>query len=158
MAATDTTLTPRTASVGAAAMRQANRLLGVLLRSPFYRLLGKNMTLFSYIGRKSGRRYSFPLGYFRAGQTVVIFAGNPWWKNFRAPAPVTLYLDGQPVDGIAQIVTQPSEAYGWLLAYLRALPSYAKFYGVTLNAEGRPDVASVARASQEKVAVRIDLD
>jgi deazaflavin-dependent oxidoreductase (nitroreductase family) len=132
--------------------------MGLLLRSPFHRFLGKNLTLFTYIGRKSGRRYSFPLGYFRAGQTVAIFAGNPWWRNFREPAPVTLHLDGQPVTGIAQVVTQSGEAKGWLLAYLRALPSYAKYYDVTLDAEGRPDVASVARASQSKVVVRIDLD
>jgi len=56
------------------------------------------------------------------------------------------------------LVTRPGEANGWLLAYLRALPSYAKFYDVTLDAEGRPDVAAVARASQSKVVVRIDLD
>ena len=158
MAATDATPTPRIASVRSSAMQQANRVMGLLLRSPFHRLLGKNLTLFTYTGRKSGRRYSFPLGYFRADQTIAIFAGNPWWKNFREPAPVTLYIGGQPIDGTAQVVTQPSEANGWLLAYLRALPSYAKFYDVTLDAEGRPDVASVARASQSKVVVRIDLD
>lgn len=139
-------------------MQTANRFVGLLLRSPFHRFLGKNLTLFTYTGRKSRRRYSFPLGYFRDGQTIAIFAGNPWWKNFREPAPVMLYIDGQPRDGMAQVVTRPGEAQGWLLAYLRALPSYAKFYDVTLDAEGRPDVASVARAGQSKVVVRIDLD
>jgi hypothetical protein len=66
--------------------------MGLLLCSPFHRFLGKNLTLFTYTGRKSGRRYSFPLGYFRAGQTIAIFAGNPWWKNFREPGPVTLTI------------------------------------------------------------------
>lgn len=158
MAAIDAPPTPRTESLRSSAMHQANRIVGLLLRSPFHRFLGKNLTLFTYTGRKSGRQYSFPLGYFRAGQTIAIFAGNPWWKNFREPAPVTLHLDGQRVTGIAQVVTQTGEANGWLLAYLRALPSYAKYYGVALDAEGRPDVASVARVSQSKVVVRIDLD
>ncbi len=158
MAAIDATSPPHPASLRSSAMQQTNRCIGSLLRSPFHRFLGKNLTLFTYTGRKSGRRYSFPLGYFRAGQTVAIFAGNPWWKNFRDPAPVTLTIGGQPLAGTAQVVTRPGEANGWLLAYLRALPSYAKFYDVTLDAEGRPDAAAVARASQSKVVVRIDLD
>lgn len=153
-----TNLKPRTKKLGSSLMQLANRFVGLLLRSPFHRFLGKNLTLFTYVGRKSGRRYSFPLGYFRADQTIAIFAGNPWWKNFREPAPVTVYLGGKPHNGMAQVVARPGEAQAWLLAYLRALPSYAKFYDVTLDAQGRPNVDSVARASQSKVVVRIDLD
>jgi len=158
MAAIDANPTPRIVSLRSSAMQQANRFMGLLLRSPFHRFLGKNLTLLTYTGRKSGRHYSFPLGYFRDGQTVAIFAGNPWWKNFREPIPVTLYMGGQPINGVAQVVTRFGEANGWLLAYLRSLPGYAKYYDVNLDAEGRPDVASVARASQSKVVVRIDLD
>lgn len=158
MVATAANTTQREVTVRSSLMRAANRFVGLLLRSPFHRFLGKNLTPFTYTGRKSGRRYSFPLGYFRADQTIAIFAGKPWWKNFREPVPVTVYLGGQPLEGMAQVVTRPGEAQGWLLAYLRALPSYAKFYAVTLDAAGRPDVASVTRASQSKVVVRIDLD
>ncbi len=44
--------------------RALNPLMRALLRSPFHGLLSGMLMLLSYTGRKSGRTYTIPIGYF----------------------------------------------------------------------------------------------
>jgi hypothetical protein len=46
-------------------MRAINPIICALLRSPLHRLLSEQMLLLTYAGRRSGRRFTLPLGYAR---------------------------------------------------------------------------------------------
>ncbi|MCW2651216.1 MAG: hypothetical protein JWR32_2192 [Mycobacterium sp.] len=76
-----------------------------LSRSPLWdRLVGGNMAMLSYTGRRSGRTVSLPVGYRRSGNEVTIGVSMPdaktWWRNFLGEgAPLTLQLDGRDVPG-----------------------------------------------------------
>ena len=136
-------------------MNAVNGLLGALLRSPLHRVMGANMLLFSYTGRRTGRRYAFPLGCHRDGADIIAFAGNPWWKGFRAPLPVTVWLQGRRIAGTAQAALDPGERAALLGAFLRARPDYARYYSVTLGPDGQPEAESLRRAAERTVPVRI---
>jgi hypothetical protein len=84
--------------------RAVNPLVGWLLRSRLHRLVGRRLALISYTGRRSGRRYTIPVGYRIAGLRVTITVGSPdrkvWWRNLTgAGAPVELHIDGRRRTG-----------------------------------------------------------
>ncbi|GAA1736768.1 hypothetical protein GCM10009809_34970 [Isoptericola hypogeus] len=64
------------------------------------------LTIVSYTGRRSGRRFSIPVGYRRSGDVVVIPVGlsdaKSWWRNFLGDGgPATVELDGAVRPGHA---------------------------------------------------------
>jgi hypothetical protein len=78
--------------------------------------VSRHLTIVTYTGRRSGRTFSTPVGYRRAGDTVTISVSLPerktWWRNFTGDGgPVSLHLDGEnrtghavaPVDGKGQV-------------------------------------------------------
>ena len=70
------------------------------------RFVSGYITTISYVGRKSGKTFSLPIGYRRTGDTVTIRVGLPdqkaWWRNFLGTgAPMTIQLDGAERSGHA---------------------------------------------------------
>jgi deazaflavin-dependent oxidoreductase (nitroreductase family) len=94
---------PAKSPVPSFVMAAGNALFPLLLRSRFHGILSKNMMLLSFKGRKSGKVYTFPVGYTRDGDTVELVSNHGWWKNLRDHAPVTLWLKGQKRSGIAHV-------------------------------------------------------
>lgn len=75
----------------------------------FSGLVGRNIAVLSYTGRRTGRRFSIPVGYRRSGDEIVIDVGmadaKTWWRNFLGEgAPLTLRLGGadRPGHGVAR--------------------------------------------------------
>lgn len=58
----------------------------------------RRFTIITYTGRRSGRTFSTPVAYKRAGDKVTIGVQMPdaknWWRNFVDGGPITLRLDG----------------------------------------------------------------
>nr|WP_264067177.1 nitroreductase family deazaflavin-dependent oxidoreductase [Mycolicibacterium komossense] len=70
------------------------------------RFVERYITTISYVGRKSGRTFSLPIGYRRTGDDITIGVSMPdqksWWRNFLgAGAPMTIALDGTERTGHA---------------------------------------------------------
>jgi hypothetical protein len=72
-------------------------------------LVNRNIAMLSYVGRRSGRRFSIPVAYRRDGDEFIIGANMPeaktWWRNFLGDGgPLTLRLDGteHAGHGVAQ--------------------------------------------------------
>ena len=75
-----------------------SRLLG--------RLIGRNVALITYIGRRSGRTISMPVAYRRSGDELHVAANLPdaktWWRNFLGDgAPVSVRVAGVDRSGHA---------------------------------------------------------
>ena len=91
--------------------RSVNSVVTGLRSAPLSRqLLSRHVTVVTYTGRRSGRTFSTPVGYQRAGDTVTIAVGLPerktWWRNFTgAGGTLSLHLDGADRAGhaVAQI-------------------------------------------------------
>lgn len=84
-----------------------NRRVTALIDSPrLGRFARRSLVTVSYVGRRSGRTISTPVGYRRDGETVVIGVVMPekkvWWRNFLgAGEPLTLHFDSGDRTGHA---------------------------------------------------------
>jgi hypothetical protein len=87
--------------------RTGNLLVRLLLRSPLHRIASWRLALITVTGRRSGRRFTFPVGYRRAGDQVTIGVQWPenkvWWRNLRGGAPVTLRWGSEQRTGRAEV-------------------------------------------------------
>lgn len=110
--------------------RVASRLnpaIAWLLRSPLRGLADRGLLLVTVTGRRSGRRYTIPVGYLRDGDRVVVLVSKAsrkqWWRNYREPAPVEIWLRGETKRGMARVVAHGSDAFRESIAtILRRLP------------------------------------
>jgi hypothetical protein len=65
----------------------------------FGRIVGRNVAIITYTGRRSGRTISTPVAYRRNGDELQIAANMPeaktWWRNFIGDgAPLSVQLNG----------------------------------------------------------------
>lgn len=69
-------------------------------------LVSRAITDIRYVGRKSGRTITTPVGYRRSGDRITIAVALPdrktWWRNFLgAGGPISIRLDGEYRPGFA---------------------------------------------------------
>jgi hypothetical protein len=85
--------------------RTINPVVRAVLRSPAHGLLSGHLALITVTGRRSGRTFTFPVGYHGDGDRVTIGVDWPerkrWWRNLLDAAPVELRLRGVLRTGIA---------------------------------------------------------
>ena len=86
--------------------RVGNPAIALVLRSPLHALASRQLALITVTGRRSGRAYTFPVGYRRDGDVVTIGVGWPqrklWWRNLTgAGAPVRMRIRGAEHAGHA---------------------------------------------------------
>jgi hypothetical protein len=83
--------------------RVVNPVVRAVLRSPAHGLLSGHLALLTVTGRRSGRAFTFPVGYHRDGDRVTIGVDWPerkrWWRNLSEAASVEIWLDGVPRSG-----------------------------------------------------------
>jgi hypothetical protein len=79
----------------------ANPIVSALLRSPLHGLLSNMLMLITYRGRKSGKAFTHPIGYFAWDKDeLMAFTSARWWLNVLDGKPVTLLLRGQQIEAI----------------------------------------------------------
>jgi hypothetical protein len=87
--------------------RTGNLAVALVLRSPLHPIASRQLALITVTGRRSGREYTFPVGYRRQGERVTIPVGWPerklWWRNLRGGAAVRLRLRGHDHTGRAEV-------------------------------------------------------
>ena len=86
--------------------RTANPVVRAVLSSPLHPLLSRGPALITVTGRRSGRRYTFPVGYRQDGDRVTVNVGAParkrWWRNLRDQDRVEMRIRGKRRAGHAQ--------------------------------------------------------
>lgn len=135
-----------------------NPLMKTILRSPLHGLTSGNMMLVTFTGRKSGKRYTTPVGYVRDGDVVTCLTHAQWWKNLRGAAEVSLRIQGRDYDGVAEPVAQDTTRIAdGIRQFLQEVPSWGRFYGVTIDEDGTPNAEDVARAAVSTILIEIQL-
>ena len=117
----------------------------------------KTLMMLEFTGRRSGRSYSFPVGYMQDGPTLFCYSPFSWWRNLRGGAPVTVVLRGHKLHGVANVCTDTDQIATGLDAYLRHNPGDARFYRVKLDKDRQPIPQHIAQAAKDNVQIRIDL-
>jgi deazaflavin-dependent oxidoreductase (nitroreductase family) len=136
-----------------------NPFMKLMLRSPLHGLASHNTMLITFTGRRSGKAYTTPVNYVRNGDVLLVTSqrGRTWWKNLRGGAPVSVRLQGRDLKGIAEAFTDDEAVREGLLAYLRKVPDYARYFQVSLDPDGQPNVEDVACAAHSRVVIEIRL-
>lgn len=86
-----------------------------LLSSPRWgRRVGRSLTVITYVGRRSGRTFSIPVGYRRTAADEVVIGvrladAKSWWRNFLDEGgAITVRLDGADRAGHATATREQS--------------------------------------------------
>jgi deazaflavin-dependent oxidoreductase (nitroreductase family) len=118
-----------------------NPVFDWILRSPFHWIFSPGVLLLTVTGRRSGRRYTIPVGYQRDGDLIVILVSEApakqWWRNFREPAPVEMLLRGRTVPGEAVLVAPGSAEFrARAEATFRRIPFLGSQFGIRYDRTG----------------------
>lgn len=86
------------------AYKVVNPAMNALLRSPLHGLLSKALMILIFDGRKTGQRYTIPVGYQEVDGQLFVFSHSKWALNFRGGAPLAVRLRGELVRGTGKLV------------------------------------------------------
>ena len=144
-------------------MSRLNPLVTFVLRAPvLHWLLSPGLVLLTVTGRRSGRRYTIPVGYQRSGDIVTVMVSKArskqWWRNYRAPGPVVLQLRGQRLTGTARLAAPDSDAFREAAeSTLRRVPGMGRVFKVDFDRRVGLTDSQVAALAHEIAVVQIEL-
>ena len=135
--------------------RVINPLVRALLRSPAHRVMSRGVLLLTSTGRRSGRRYTLPVQYAYADQSLILWPAHydrkRWWRNLQPPARVQLWVAGRELHGTAQVlVDDPAQIADALTIFLARFPSARRALGLSADA--------IKQAAVHQIIVRIATD
>lgn len=131
--------------------RFALKVQNFLLRRNWMGSAGNVLMVITTTGRKSGKRFSTPIGYQWDGDTVVAFTiggRSNWYKNIHKNPQVMLEIKGKPYQMRAEPVTDDECVLKILELYKDRQPNIIKrFFGISPDSTG-----SELLKAREKVA------
>ncbi len=122
--------------------RYYNPIVVGLLRSPLHRFGDRHTVLLTVTGRKSGKRYTFPVSYIRDGETILVMTHRErhWWRNLQGgDVQLSVYVDGHELPARAEISTDRDVVARALLRILQQVPTWRWELRVKLDANGQPE-------------------
>lgn len=138
--------------------RVANSLFRSLLRSRFHWPVSRWLLLLSYVGRRSDRRYTFPVAYKRLDGGLVAVTpmeDSNWWKNFRTPRQCSVWLRGTK-RSVTGLLVPDGERDAALVEYFRTYGILGRILGFDRNLTDSPD--QLAQAKRDLAVVRFTTD
>lgn len=138
-------------------------LVDVVLRSRFHWLLSRGLALITVTGRRTGRRYTIPVGYLETPDAVIVLVGDAptktWWRNYMQPGPIEMRLRGAHRSGRAVVVPSGTEQFRRTaeesFRRSRVIP---RLFGIAFDPSGELTVEDAARLARRVAIVRIALD
>jgi deazaflavin-dependent oxidoreductase (nitroreductase family) len=150
----------------AALVRLSTRLNAVvtaILRSPLHWLLSPGLMLVTVTGRKTGRRYTIPVGYHQTDDAIIVIVGEApsktWWRNYRDAGPIELRLRGRVLHGRAEVLRPNAPEFRH-----RAEASFRRsrvipwIFGINFDRRTGLTAAQVKELSEHVAIVRISIE
>ena len=133
-----------------------NDFMAWVLRSPLHGMLSGNTLLITFMGRKTGRKYTTPVNYYGEGEYlwVVSSRDRTWWRNLQGGVQVDLLLKRKSVQAFAETEMDEKAVELRMQDYLRRFPMAAKPMGVRVE-NGIANPQDIAAAARERLFVRI---
>lgn len=143
-------------------MSRMNPVVVALLRSPLHRLASRGLLLLTVTGRRTGRRYTIPVGYQMDGDRFVILVSKArrknWWRNYHDPAPVELLVAGRDLAGMGWVVQPESfEFRKNVERTFRRMPWLSRQFSIDYDPRIGLTDAQVAHLGVEAAMVQIEV-
>jgi deazaflavin-dependent oxidoreductase (nitroreductase family) len=137
---------------------RGNDFMAWVLRSPFHGILSGGMMLVTVTGRKSGRKYTTPVEYYREGDClwVVTNRNRTWWRNVRSGAETNLLLKRKSVTAFAETELEENAVESRMYDYLQHIPRAAKPLGIRIK-NGKANSEDIKRIAKDRLFVRFQL-
>ena len=135
-----------------------NDFMSWVLRSPLHGMLSDGMMLITFTGRKTGKTYTIPVGYYEeSGYLWVITSRDrTWWRNLQGGANVNLLLKRKPVHGIAETELDGKAVETRMFEYIQHVPRAAKPLGIHVENK-TPNTEDIVRTAKDRLFVKIKL-
>ncbi|MFP3853383.1 MAG: hypothetical protein ACLFWD_03705 [Anaerolineales bacterium] len=88
-------------------LKLANPMMKLLLKSPLHGWVDEDYILLRWRGRRTGNRYSTPVGYHQDGSKLTVFSFSGWRANFEQPHPAEVKLKGRWRTGVGVLERDP---------------------------------------------------
>ncbi len=137
-----------------------NSGMTAMLRTPgLERLVGRNVALLTFTGRRTGREYTTPVTYYRDGDTVTILTKRrrTWWRNLVSRPEVELRLAGRRVRGRADLAIGDPGCLPELVSILERHRRDARAYGISVT-DGRVNEAEARAVLPQLVFITVTPD
>lgn len=136
---------------------KGNDFVKFFLRTPLHVFMGNTM-LITVSGRKTGKKYTTPVQYYRAGEHLWILSSRDrtWWRNLRDGGDVSLRYHGKDATGFGEAILDEEIVAQQIGEYVRQIPMAAKGLGLRVE-NGTPDPEDAARLAKERLFVKIKL-
>ena len=139
--------------------RLLNPIMMVVLKSPLHSIVSNQIMIITFTGRKSGKEYSIPISYYQEERTVCCFTHAGWWVNIGEGSVILLRIQGNEYQGIAKAFPEDTDLQAeYLRKMLKALPSNAFAYNVSLDENGDPDEEQVRQAVMTTVMIKTEIN
>ncbi len=135
-----------------------NDFMTWVLRSPLHGMLSNGMMLITITGRKTGKKYTTPVGYYEEGGFlwVITSRDRTWWKNLQGGATVNLLLKRKPVQGFADVDLDEKSVEARMYEYLRHVPQAAKPMKIRME-HGEPNPQDIASTARGRLFIKIKI-
>ena len=90
--------------------RASDVVVRKVLRSPLHGLLSRRLLIITVTGRKTGRRYSNPVGYAQHDGALLVGSVADWRRNLCPGELVPVRLRGADVLAEAEVITDEERA------------------------------------------------
>jgi deazaflavin-dependent oxidoreductase (nitroreductase family) len=135
----------------------SNFFIASIINTPLHPILGKNMAVITVTGSKTGKRYSTPINIMRDGEifTVVSLRDRTWWRNLRGGNQGQIRVAGKRFRVQGEVIENHNGVINGLNHYFKKHPTYAKYFGVHLEADGQPQMDDLEREAEKRVLIRL---
>jgi deazaflavin-dependent oxidoreductase (nitroreductase family) len=135
-----------------------NDFVTFFLRSPLHVFMGDTL-LITVTGRKTGRSYSTPVGFYREGSCLWVMTrrDRAWWRNVQNGARVSLLLGGRTIRAFAETELDPKAVEERLIQYIHHVPMAARSLGMRTH-RNAPDPEEIAQIAKDRLFVKIRPD
>jgi hypothetical protein len=134
-----------------------NDFMSWVLRSPLHGMLSNGMMLITVTGRKTEKKYTLPVGYYREDVYLWVMTSRDrtWRKNLKNGAEVSLLLKRQPVTAYAEPELDIHSVERLLCEYLKHIPQGARSMGIRMK-DGHPIPEDIERVAKDRLFIRIE--
>jgi len=115
--------------------------------------------LITITGRKTGKKYTTPVGYYRENGYLWILSSRDrtWWKNLQGGTEVSLLLKGQPIRAFAELELNSAAVEAQMQEYIKHVPQAAKPLGTRVENE-KANVEDIIRTAKDRLFVRLKIE
>jgi len=141
-----------------------NPIVKTLLKSPFHRVVSKTMMLITFTGRKSGHVYTLPVSYFQMVDDDGVYIASVsskdriWWRNLRGGKLTTVFINGKSYQATSEVFEKNETVYKYFLSMFSSHANLAKWFAISINADGKPDVGQTRSLAEKSVFIRTQVN